>query len=382
MNKTDVFFSLLRFSVSGIEADRDSLARLTDSDISEFIALAKRFDVSYMLHEAMRKYELVDKGSDLYNVLLENEENGFFRYKRLENTLAQIKRILSFAKINFVVLKGSAVRSLYPSPLMRMSADIDVLVSEGELDNATSALTKEGFTQKGGKGYHDISFYSEDGMHLELHYNLKENDDRLDRTLSRVNDYIVEGDGYEGKLTPEFFLFHLVTHLCYHFVNGGCGIRPFSDIWLYRHNIEYDESILRSLLSECRLEKFYDNVVALSEAWFSGTEHTETTRNMEKHILFNAYCGNAEKGIALERGRRGSAFSYIIHRIFMPYRLLKIRYPIVGRHPVLLPIFEVVRWVSFLFGKKDRVKRELNSTRGITSEQAEALEGFLFDVGI
>ena len=66
----------------------------------------------------------------------------------------------------------------------------------------------------------------------------------------------------------------------------------------------------------------------------------------------------------------------------MPYRLLKIRYPIVERCPLLLPFFEVVRWISFIFGKKDRVKKELNSTRGITSEDTRELLDFLSSVGL
>lgn len=382
MNKTDVFFSLLRSSLSGMEINSDSLRELTDSDIGELIDLAKRFDVSNMLHEAIGKYELVDKGSALYNTMIENEERDFFRYKRLENTLSDIMRILSSGKIRFVVLKGSFMRSLYPSPLMRMSADIDVLVDESQLDSAVALLSQNGFTKKGGKGFHDISLYSEDGMHLELHYNIKENNDRLDGVLLRAQDYVVTKDGYECEFTPEFFLFHLVTHLYYHFVNGGCGIRPFADIWLYRRAVEYDENILNSLIRECRLEAFYDNVIALSSVWFSGVSHTEITRNMENHLLYNYYCKGAEKGVALERGKRGSRFSYIMHRIFMPYRHLKIRYPIVGRCPILLPVFEVVRWISFLFGKKDRVKRELNSTRGITSSDSRELIDFLSSVGI
>ncbi len=381
MNKTDIFMSLLRSSVAG-GAPSDDISSLSHEDISEFILLAKRFDTCYMLAEAIRKYNLLDKDAPEYKTILENEETDFYRYSRLVNTLAEIKNILSEGKIKFVVLKGSYMRDLYPSPLMRMSADIDVLVSDAALDKAVKLLCESGFRVKGGKGYHDISLYSRDGMHLELHYNIKENDDRLDGVLSRAFDYITEGDGYECRFTPEFFLLHLVTHLCYHFMNGGCGIRPFADIWLYRRRVEYDEQTLRSLLAECSLEKFYDNVIALTEVWFSGEEHTALTRQMENHLLYNAFCGDAEKGVMLQRGRQGGRFSYIMHRIFMPYRLLKIRYPVVAKCPLLLPLFEVVRWVSFLFGKKDRVKRELNSTRGVTNEQIDALSSFLSDVGL
>lgn len=35
---------------------------------------------------------------------------------------------------------------------------------------------------------------------------------------------------YEYQERPEFFAYHHLAHMKYHFVHGGCGIRTFLDL--------------------------------------------------------------------------------------------------------------------------------------------------------
>ena len=79
MGKIDIFFSLLRSSLGVEVGDREQLSALTDDDICEFISLAKKFDVSNMLLEAIREYDLVGSDNPIYEALLENEECDFFQ---------------------------------------------------------------------------------------------------------------------------------------------------------------------------------------------------------------------------------------------------------------------------------------------------------------
>ena len=170
--------------------------------------------------------------------------------------------------------------------------------------------------------------------------------------------------------------------MTYHFINGGCGIRPFADLWIWRHKVGYDERAVRELCRECGIESFYDNALALSEVWFSGEPHTPLTRRMESHVIYNSVCGSAGKGVTVRQAARGGRLRYILSRIFMPYSQLKIRYPTVAKCPPLLPVFEVVRWVSFLFGEKGHVRRELRETKEISAEQMAGVTEFLTEVGL
>ena len=385
MNNTDILMALLRSEITEVPVGSEVKEAIDGECIAELFRIAKIHDFTQTVFSALKKCGLLSRTDPLYMQFEEAEELAFFRCKRLDNALSEIKRTLAEAKIEYVALKGAVMRPLYPSRLMRMSADVDVLVRESALDGAVAALeSRLGYKKSGGKDFHDISLYSPDGMHLELHYNIKENSDALDEVLEGVWDYTrpVADGAYERTLTPEFFAFHLITHMVYHFINGGCGIKPFSDLWLWRKRVGYDENNVLSLCRECGIERFYKNAVELSDVWFEGRAHTPITERMEAHVVHNAICGNVEKGVVVRQSKSGGRLGYMLGRIFMPYRSLKIRYPIVAKCPILLPVFEVVRWFSLLFGDKSRVKRELAGTKGVSDKQISALIDFYNDLGL
>lgn len=384
MNTCDILMALLRSELCGAPVGEEVALALRGGAIGEVVRVAEIHDLAHVALSAMEGCGAIERGSAEHARLEELEEGAFYRYRRLEHATGEIKEILADAGIPHLPLKGAVMRPLYPSPLMRMSADIDILVPTERLDSAVAALCARGYTTDGRRDFHDISLYSPLGVHLELHYNVKENDPRLDPTLSRARDYArPRTDGsLEYEFTPEFFAFHIFAHLTYHFINGGCGVKPFSDLWLLRHKVGYDEAAVKVLADECGVAAFYDMAVLLSEVWFSGAEHTPLTRKMEGHVLLNSICGRVNKGVVLRQSRRGGRAGYVLGRIFMPYSQLKIRYPAVGKCPLLLPVFEVVRWCSLLFGDKTRVKKELADTKTVTAEQMDELGRFMHEVGL
>ena len=172
--KTDIMMALLRSGIVGTEVPEGVTQALGREDVESMLSLCEGYDVSEALFAALLECGAVRRGDGLYEALAEVQERDFFRCKRLEHTLAEIRRALTEAQIEFVPLKGAVMRTLYPSPMLRMSADVDVLVRECDLDRACRALEGVGFGIDGKRGFHDISLYSPDGMHLELHDNIKE----------------------------------------------------------------------------------------------------------------------------------------------------------------------------------------------------------------
>ena len=67
---------------------------------------------------------------------------------------------------------------------MRTSCDIDILVREQDIDTAAQAIGEKLGYRYESKNYHDISLKSESGVHLELHFSLKENEENIDGLLS------------------------------------------------------------------------------------------------------------------------------------------------------------------------------------------------------
>ena len=342
-------------------------------------------DIAHIIGYALSNIS-VDENGDIYKKFNDKMLLALQRYQRLNYEILRIYDAFEEAGIPFIPLKGAVVRSLYPKVWMRTSCDVDVLVHEEDLERAVSLLSQKlGYTTDNKKGVHDISLYSSGGIHLELHYNIIEDNEELDRVLRRVWDYaspIKEGKS-QCVLTNEFFLFHIMAHLSYHFLFGGCGIRPFIDLYLIRQKLEIDEEKLMALLGEANLREFYANAVALSEVWMLGKEHTDLTLKIESYVVSGGVYGTRENRTLIQQQKRGGKFRYFIYRVFLPCDKLKYIYPVLQKHPWLAPVMQVRRWFGIVFGGRlSRSVNELKVNSSVSKTEAESIRRFLSDVGL
>lgn len=302
---------------------------------------------------------------------------SIYRYERLNFDYQEIKETFIKEKIPFVPLKGLIIRSLYPEPWMRTSCDIDVLVKKEDLNRAVEALKKNNkFVQYGKVNYHDISLFSPSNVHLELHFSIKENIECIDKLLDKVWDYCenTAENPFEFKETNEFFVFHTLAHMLYHFKAGGCGIRPFMDLYLLHKNFELDLEKLESMIKECGITKFYENVKLLSEVWFEDKEHTDLTLSMEDYVFSGGVYGSKENDLAVKKNKVNRK-SYIFNRIFSPYDVIKNRYPILQKHKWLTPFYQVRRWIESLFkNKAKQLKTEIQIYDNVDQTKKEKVE--------
>ncbi|MBQ8372271.1 MAG: nucleotidyltransferase family protein [Clostridia bacterium] len=368
-NVTDLLLGVIRSEVCGKEFLPTSLG---DGELEELFRLSKEQDMVHIVGAWATKLGLAD--GELGERLTKAHMMAVYRYQQITFELKRISAILERNKIKYIPLKGSVIRSLYPSAWMRTSCDIDILVSEDELDRAIGCLVSEAkYTTDGARAYHDVSLYAPSGVHLELHFNILENAEQMDGVLSRVWEHAQPRSGEYGYAqTPEFLMFHQIAHAAYHFRGGGCGLRPVLDIWLLKEKTVIDGDALESLLREAGLLFFAESILDLGDAWFGDGEHTDLTRKMESFILGAYIYGSAENRIAVEKSKRGGSLGYVLNRLFMPYKFMKIKYPVLKKCPILLPFCHIARWSGLLLPKKRRqAATELKQTREITDEKAE-----------
>ncbi len=208
--------------------------------------LSKAHDVVHLIGDALNKSGVFEK---LPDDMQENEraaivkvkENfdkqiftAVYRYESINYELEQICQALKKANISFIPLKGSVIRRYYPEPWMRTSCDIDILVKETDLSRAVDVLSVSLKYTSGEKTSHDIKMHSENGVHLELHDSLIESDvvGKADIPLQNVWNYAqrVEQTS-QYTLIDEMFYYYHIAHMAKHFIHGGCGIRPFVDLF-------------------------------------------------------------------------------------------------------------------------------------------------------
>lgn len=170
-----------------------------------------------------------------------------------------------------------------------------------------------------------------------------------------------------------------------HFVNGGCGIKPFVDMWIlnYSKEIIFEKEKRYELLLKGGLLKFAKEAETLSKVWFEGIEHTETTKRMEKYVLQGGVYGTMQNRVIVQQVKSGSKFKYTISRIWLPYDTLKFLYPVLQKHKWLFLFCQVRRWFRLIFkGGFKRSVNELSISGSVTKEQRKEISSFLSELDL
>lgn len=377
---------LIAGEVCGKTIDRTQYA-LTDDELLQMYKLARSHDLAHLVGDALIKNGLIAneeiKAKFQQQILL-----AVCRYEQLQYELTRLKATLNEAEIPFIPLKGSVIRQYYPEPWMRTSCDIDVLVKESELESAVAALVDKLAYKRNGMGSHDIGIFTESGVHIELHYNLVEDGRANDatRVLKKVWDMAVKSDAgnCHYEMPDELFYFYHIAHMAKHFVGtGGCGVRPFLDMWVLNHRVCFDREKREQLLAAGGLAVFAGQAERLSEVWFGHGQPTEVTKQMEEFVLRGGVYGTNQNRIAVQQQKQGGRFRYALSKIFIPYDVIKFHYPILQKHRFLTPVMEVRRWGKLIFcGHLKRTAKELQYNNHLSDTEAEKAQTLLKNVGL
>lgn len=378
---TTILMNLIKCSIHKENIAIQQYDALSQKEKEQLFQLCSKHSISVIVGDVLGKSKMIEKTPDVKKLINESFMS-VYRYEQSQTEIKKITHVLTELKIPYILLKGPRVRKYYPEPWLRTSCDIDILIHEEDLDLAINGLVEKCSYKKQERNYHDVPLVSTNNILLELHFNIKENMDNLDKVLIKVWDYsspVGKDNCLEYEQSNEFFFFHLLAHTAYHFQHGGCGIRSILDLYLIHHQMPYNNEKLRMLCREAKIETFYEYVIQLSEVWFGESSYTPVTSAMEEYILHGGTYGTKDNSIAMEQTRQGGGHTrYIRGRIFMPYKTLKIKYPILERHKYLTPIYQVVRWYkAFSGGKLKKYTAEMKLSRHIQPEQLDSAEKLL-----
>lgn len=380
---TQAMMNLIGSEACGSVLNPAFYAALTEEERVELYRVSKKHDLAHLVGNALINNGLIEEGK-LKEAYRQEVYTAIYRYERILFETEELRRILNGERIPFVPLKGAVIRQYYPEPWLRTSCDIDILVHEEDLDRAVTALKeKSEYTTDGKKNFHDVSLYSPSGMHLELHYNIKETKENLDELLGRAWEFAVPKNCYEYAFTGEFFLYHVLAHASYHFTGGGCGIRPFIDLFLLKKRLPYDADKLSAMLTEAGIKRFAEEAEKLSEIWFGDGEHDEVTQAMEKFVLSGGVYGNSVNHAAVKQVEKKGKVRHILSRIWMPYESLVFRYPNLKGKRILQPFYEIKRWFSLF--KRSVWKRsvgELKTNAAMDKETVNETEKLMDSLGL
>ena len=385
MQQSDVrvLFAFFKSAISGEPAPEDVLREYSPDSLPSMIKNASKHDLAHLLAQGLKNNGLMPDDPAAEKVIFK----AIYRYERLKHEYDKICTAFEKAKIPYMPLKGAIMREYYREPWMRTSSDIDVLVKESDLERAAAVLVSECAYKHGNKGPHDIPLYAENGVHIELHYDLLE-EGRAANSVEVLADVwrcasVREKHDYFYEMTDEMFYFYHVSHAAKHFENGGCGIRSLLDLWILDSICPNNKDCRDELLNRGGILKFANAVRHLAKVWFGDAYHTELTRALEDYILQGGTYGDGKNRVTLQGVKKGGKVRYLISRIILPYEEMKFYYPITQKHPVLTPLMQVRWWCKLIFcGHLGRSTAEINYSFKVTDNEVKDTIKLLDSIGL
>ncbi len=383
-NTIRILFALLRSAICGTQLTDEERDIYSPDLLRELLKISSKHDVTHLVALGLKQNKLVtQETAEIEKYILK----AVYRHERMNYEYEKLCSALEEAQIPFLPLKGAVLREYYPEAWMRTSCDIDVLIHRKDLDRAIACLTDTHSYQEKERATHDVGMLSPSGVPVELHFDLVEEGRAQDavKVLRNVWEHtsLHENSRFRYDMSDELFYFYHIAHMAKHFENGGCGIRPFLDLWLLDHREKETAASRNAWLERGKLLKFADAARTLSEVWFGEKEPNTTALQMQEFLLRGGVYGSTDNRIAIQQKKRGGRWGYVVSRVFIPYAKLKRYYPVLERYPFLTPILQVRRWFMLLNPKIARMaKAEMASNGSLDKAKAEEMNAFLDQMGL
>lgn len=341
--------TLLKSAVSEKE-----LALLEGFDIGAAYPWVKSHKIAPMIYDGALRCG-ISQQHPIMQTLFQSYCKALQLSERQMQALDRIYAAFDAHGIEYMPLKGSMMKALYPKPELRMMGDADILIRVAQYDRIAPIMEQLGFHAQGEAAY-DFTWVS-DSLHLELHKSV------FGAEEADFHAYFGDGwslakikEGTRFSMTAEDSFIYMFAHFAKHYRGAGIGCRHVVDLWVFlRKNGTLDESYIKGELEKLHLLAFYQNMRRTLSMWFEGGGSDEKADVITDVIFANGNWGTVKRA-ALSQGVRDTKESqgtfkgrvtYIIRRVFPSFEMMRLRYPVLKNAPVLLPAM----WILHLFRK-------------------------------
>lgn len=340
----------------------------TPEELFSCFSLAHEHGVSNLLYYAIERMPRVNRPDatqcgTLKRVAFAASAREALQQKNIEAVLNLFEQEKLFA----LPLKGALLKQLYPKPELRFMSDIDLLVDPKQAELIQACMHRLGFrTVKYNAGDTDI-YVSPEGLNFELHRNLS--NEGINNTTGRFLSELLDDASpkedctYIRRLSPEKHYAYVLCHIAKHLMNGGIGIRPIMDVWVYRHFMKFDSAAANGLLMQLELDRFAAAIEHLSEVWFGDAEPTDLDGELGTYIIRSGSFGTDERRVAdrMLKKNMTSRSAYLVSRLLPNYETMCRYYPSLKKCPPLLPLFWVRRWFAAMFQRRRKLSTEIDA---------------------
>lgn len=257
---SDTLFKLLQSALWGNTFDVDNA-----SCLEKVLHIAEEQTVVGLVFEEIAKHNIKINQEELFEYI------GLTQTIRQENqvvnnVLVEFVRAIKKSDVDYLVVKGQTLASLYPDPFLRMSGDIDYLINsdykfaKAKIEAAQSIELPSKLLER------EIAYDWKDVV-FELHTSLidfscKKHQQYWDQLVldNWQNRSTIDIEGVKVyTLPPTLNTVYLFLHLFTHFSKVGISLRQFCDwaVFLRHYEKEIDRCKVQKILQELGLQKAY-----------------------------------------------------------------------------------------------------------------------------
>lgn len=284
----------------------------------------------------------------------------------LEKILQQFEK----KQIKTVVFKGILMKNIYPQNYMRQMCDMDILTDETVFKDVSKIMKSLGYEEFYDYEKHLI-FQKKPLIFIELHRKLLLEKDVGHEYFDDIWSKCVPYQNYENifQLNKEDAYIFCILHLMLHFKFTGIQIRDVLDVYLYneKYKNELDEEKLNRVFEELQISKFEKNIKQIAYQWF-GSEKKDDFDDVEKFILQGSSMANQ---VNFGVDNKGGKSKYMRQLFFPEYKIMKEKYPILKKAPILLPATWIARIFKDIRSKQTTVKARMDTIKLIQETKDE-----------
>lgn len=290
-----------------------------------------------------------------------------------QDLLAAVRTQFTEENIDFMLLKGSHLKALYPAPELRFMVDMDVLVRESDLLRAKEILLGFGLETEFDNGK-DIIFVKKPFLTVELHRSLFQEDYFMYPYFSTAWERAEKCGAREWRMTDSDLYVYTLAHLAEHYTAAGSCFRPVMDLYLLEKQRAdtLDFEYITAQFQSIGIEKFAENIRALAFCMFDGAPKTDTLTIMENFVTLGPPVQNAAAASEAARTQQ-SKVRRTLSAVFPNFRHMSTKYPVLKKLPFLLPIFWLVRLVQYAFTKDKHIVRKKEELQNADQKSVDTL---------
>ena len=369
----------------------------------------------YAAYEIGRKHDIIPMifyGAAESGIQIPEDVRREFRLVTIQcimldrNQQAEIEKIeKSFEErgIDYLPIKGVAMKPRYPRSEVRTMGDADILIREEQYTDIREVMNELGFIENNAnsmgtpslfedkEGDHAFVWDKPGLLHLELHRRLMPSEN-INYYSYFCNAWKLseKAEGNRYIMRPENEFVYLFVHYAKHYQASGVGIRQIVDLFVHIQtspnlNFQYIETELGKI----GLYTFYKNTRETIKVWFEHAEDTEMTDYLTDRIFKNGTFGTSDTQI-LSRTVKDTVnekpelvkWHKRIQLIFPSAKALSKNYPILKRFKLLLPFVWVHRWMKVLLFKRGNIQRNFDRIDSLTAENIRRYQAELKYVGL